>query len=205
MLGAKRRRIIIGALFVVSFSSLAYQVLWLRLLIKIFGSNVYAVSTLLTSFMGGLAVGSYVGGYYVDKHGRAYDVYGKLLFSIGVVGFTTYYGFEPINIASDYLFESIKQTFLYHELQFILAFMLMFLPTTLLGAVYPVVNKLLVEDVGEDVGLIYGAENLAAGAGSIITGFFLISLLGIRNSINFISLTVMVVGLIVIYGVGTKK
>jgi hypothetical protein len=41
-------------------AALAYEVAWLRSLILIFGSSAFAVSTVVTSFMAGLAVGSYV-------------------------------------------------------------------------------------------------------------------------------------------------
>jgi spermidine synthase len=47
-------------------SSLIYEVLWMRMLILIFGSTTFAVSTVLTAFMGGLALGSYLFGRMID-------------------------------------------------------------------------------------------------------------------------------------------
>ena len=43
-----------------------YEVLWMRMLILIFGSITFAVSTVLTAFMGGLALGSYLSGRGID-------------------------------------------------------------------------------------------------------------------------------------------
>ena len=42
--------------------ALVYQVMWLRLLALVFGVTVYAASTVLASFMGGLALGSFAAG-----------------------------------------------------------------------------------------------------------------------------------------------
>src|SRR5262245_36747420 len=53
-----------GIVFVCFFLSgatgLIYQVLWLRMLSLVFGHTVYAITTVLAAFMGGLALGSFV-------------------------------------------------------------------------------------------------------------------------------------------------
>src|SRR5436190_15117445 len=38
-------------------SGLVYEVVWLRMLIRVFGISVHAVSTIIVAFMGGLALG----------------------------------------------------------------------------------------------------------------------------------------------------
>ena len=45
---------------------LIYQVAWVRLLGLAFGVTVFAISTVLAAFMGGLAIGSIVGGRRAD-------------------------------------------------------------------------------------------------------------------------------------------
>ena len=40
-------------------SGLVYQVVWVRELVLVFGATTFAVSTVLTAFMGGLALGSF--------------------------------------------------------------------------------------------------------------------------------------------------
>lgn len=37
-------------------SSLIYEVLWMRMLILVFGSTTFAISTVLTAFMGGATI-----------------------------------------------------------------------------------------------------------------------------------------------------
>ena len=48
-------------------TSLVYEVLWTRRLSLTFGHTVLAVSTVLTVFMSGLALGSFLAGRWSDK------------------------------------------------------------------------------------------------------------------------------------------
>jgi spermidine synthase len=43
-----------------------YEVVWARMLTQIFGNSTQAISTVLSAFMAGLAVGSYLFGRVVD-------------------------------------------------------------------------------------------------------------------------------------------
>lgn len=72
------RPIVLLCFFLSGFSGLLYEVLWLRMLILIFGSTTLAVSTVLTSFMGGLALGSYLFGRIMDRQKRSLLYYGLL-------------------------------------------------------------------------------------------------------------------------------
>src|SRR4051812_50067401 len=66
--GALRKVVIV--LFLASgFSGLVYQVAWVRLLTPVFGVTAYAISTVIASFMGGLALGSFVAGGGVGRGG----------------------------------------------------------------------------------------------------------------------------------------
>ena len=48
-------------------SALIYEVIWMRQLTLVFGSTVFATSTVLTAFMAGLALGSYYFGRKIDE------------------------------------------------------------------------------------------------------------------------------------------
>lgn len=45
-------------------TGLTYQVLWERLLVLSFGYTIYSVTIVVTTFMGGLALGSFLGGLF---------------------------------------------------------------------------------------------------------------------------------------------
>ena len=64
----KSIRIIILILFFFSgASALIYQIVWVRQFGFVFGVTVFAISTVLTAFMAGLALGSIYFGRLVDK------------------------------------------------------------------------------------------------------------------------------------------
>src|SRR5215471_19026884 len=77
-----------GVIFVCFFLSgatgLIYQVLWLRLLGLVFGHTVYAITTVLAAFMGGLALGSFIVARYVARLQNLIRAYGWLEIGIGV-------------------------------------------------------------------------------------------------------------------------
>src|SRR5688572_26034269 len=59
---------LLAACFVVSgATSLILQVVWVRKLVEVFGSSTLAISTVLATFMGGLALGAWLGGKVADR------------------------------------------------------------------------------------------------------------------------------------------
>ena len=64
-----------GLLLLSGAAGLIYQVAWVRLLGLSFGVTVHAISTVLAAFMGGLAIGSVVGGRLADRIRRPLLVY----------------------------------------------------------------------------------------------------------------------------------
>ena len=48
--------------FLSGAAGLVYEVVWTRMLILVFGSTSFAISTVLTAFMGGLALGAFIAG-----------------------------------------------------------------------------------------------------------------------------------------------
>ena len=65
--------------FLSGFAGLVYQVIWLRQFTLIFGATAYASSAVLSTFMGGLALGaSWVGRRADDWLDEPLTTYGKL-------------------------------------------------------------------------------------------------------------------------------
>ena len=81
------------AVFILFFASgaagLVYQLVWLRQLTLIFGATAYATSAVLSTFMGGLALGSYWAGRRADRwRDRGLRTYGKLELGITAYAIT---------------------------------------------------------------------------------------------------------------------
>src|SRR2546429_9059460 len=72
------RRVVLILCFLSGISGLLYEVAWARMLHLLFGDTVLAVSTVLASFMAGLAMGSFWIGRYIDRRRRVLAVYAGL-------------------------------------------------------------------------------------------------------------------------------
>ena len=82
-------RLLLVLFFLSGISGLIYQVLWLRILSLVFGVTVFAVSTVLASFMAGLAVGSFGAGKLADRLRNPLAVYGAVEVCIGLTALVT--------------------------------------------------------------------------------------------------------------------
>src|SRR4029450_9733967 len=69
--------------------ALVYQVMWLRLLALVFGVTVYAASTVLASFMGGLAIGSYTAGRFAERLRSPLRAFGLVEIGVGLSALAT--------------------------------------------------------------------------------------------------------------------
>lgn len=75
-----------GCFFLSGAAGLVYEVIWVRLIDKVIGGAPFAVATVLSVFMAGLALGSYLSGRFVDRiHRRStlLALYGAMEIGIG--------------------------------------------------------------------------------------------------------------------------
>ncbi len=70
-------------------AALIYEVTWTRALSLIFGSTTYALSTMLSTFMAGLALGGYLGGLLADRRKNLLMLFGLMELGIGIFGLVT--------------------------------------------------------------------------------------------------------------------
>src|SRR2546427_9123828 len=70
--------------FLSGASSLIFETIFTRLLTYTFGNTAYAVSTVLASFLGGLALGAFVLGRWLDRRAPSLRFYGGPALLIGV-------------------------------------------------------------------------------------------------------------------------
>ena len=98
-----RREEAVRALLPVFFASgatgLVYQTLWARELHLVFGTSSFAISTVLSAFMAGLAVGGFVAARRADTVRSPLVAYGLLEIGIGVYSALFPYlvdGLEPV-------------------------------------------------------------------------------------------------------------
>jgi spermidine synthase len=182
------RPVVLLCFFLSGFSGLLYEVLWLRMLILIFGSTTLAVSTVLTSFMGGLALGSYLFGRIMDRKKRPLFYYGLLEGVIGLYALMIPWLFTFLIPVYRVLWEHFHPNFLgFTIMQFILVSLVLVIPTTCMGATLPILSKWAVQQentLGVTIGRLYALNTFGAVIGTALSGFFLLPLLGVHNTLE---------------------
>jgi len=168
-------------------AGLIYQVVWTRMLTQIFGNTTYAIATVLSAFMAGLAVGSYFFGRIADRRKNDFLLYGILEAGVGVYGFLVPWLFELGKKIYIPLFPlSSSHPFLFNLLLFILSFFLLVLPTVLMGATLPVLSRFFIRSFSQlarRVGDLYATNTLGAVLGCGFAGYYLIPAFGMRRTV----------------------
>lgn len=217
---ATKRSSLAWALALFFFSgatSLVYEVLWTRRLSLTFGHTVLAVSTVLTVFMTGLALGSFLAGRWTDRWRqrliagndprgatRFLALYGYLEIFIGVwavLSLALLNGVETVYLGAA---QSGADGTTLHALVFLGSFLVLLPPTTAMGATLPIFTQLLVaskEDVGTWLSRIYGWNTLGACCGAALGGFVLLPSLGLRWAVYGAALANLLIGVVALVGV----
>lgn len=158
------------------------------MLTLVMGNTHYSVVTVLTAFMGGLALGSFLGGRFIDQKGRPLMVYAVLEVCIGVYCF-----FIPVIIQA--AFPVLKWMYAgYHEsplqlgfLRFLVCGGILLVPTAFMGATLPALSKFVssrFEFIARDVGALYAVNTFGAVLGAMSSAFILMPWLGLQGSIT---------------------
>jgi spermidine synthase len=166
---------------------LGYQLVWIRKAALVVGSSQIALSTVLTSFFLGLALGSlFVGRHLRSRRWSPLFVYGLFETAIGIfaLAFPALFGLVEAAYGTLYpLFQShAPGLFL---LRFSLLFLLFLAPTFFMGGTLPLLLDGLVErdrSIGSLTSFLYGVNILGAVAGVFLTGYFAIPTLGMNGT-----------------------
>ena len=186
--------------FLSGAASLIYQVVWVRMLVLVFGTSVFAVSTVLGAFMAGLALGSFYYGRVVDSKGEGLRLYGLL--ELGIAAFALLF---PILLAGlDDIYTLLYQylggtSFGFSLIRFLLSFVVLLIPTTLMGATLPVLSKYVVghlQELGKGVGWLYAVNTFGAAIGALVAAFVLLEYLGVTGTTYLaIGLNLLIAGI----------
>jgi spermidine synthase len=199
-------RWLLPLLLVLFFASgtcaLIYQVMWLRMLSLVFGVTVYAASTVLASFMAGLGAGSWLAGRFAARLPKPLVAFGVAEVLVGITAFSTPFLLDALTslwIAIHPMLPSSLAALT--VIRFVVAFLLLIVPTSLMGATLPLVIKSAVTHdarIGSRIGLLYAINTTGAIAGALIAGFYFISELGVMRSFQIAAATNLVIGIIAI-------
>jgi spermidine synthase len=176
---------VVLALFVASGAAgLVYQVVWSRELVLVFGNTTQAVATIVTAFMAGLGFGSLAGGRLAGTSRRPLRLYGLVELGVAAMAFLLPFAFQSLADLYRGIWPSlVERPGQLAGVRFGLALAAVAPATFLMGMTLPLLTRYLVrtlDEAGARLGELYAANTAGAMAGTLLAGFVLIELLGLR-------------------------
>lgn len=173
--------------FLSGAAALVLQVLWTRMLGHVFGATALAVSTTLTAFMMGLALGAFLGGRWAPRLKQPLVVFALLETSVGLYGLLVPGLLDLMPAVQRFIGIELGIGFIgYSLLRFVIVTAILILPTTAMGATLPVLAEGVVKrgpEIASRVGRLYAANTFGAVVGALTAGFVLIPKLGIETTV----------------------
>lgn len=197
-----RRRLLLGIFVVSGFAGLIYESIWSQYLKLFLGHAAYAQTIVLTIFMGGMALGSWLVSRYGERLQRL--LWGYLLVEalIGVLGILFHRVFVA---ATDFSYATVIPALpgaaSIQAYKWSLAALLILPQSVLLGMTFPLISGGVIrrwpQRPGEALSILYFTNSLGAAIGVLIAGFLLIGWVGLPGT----TLTAGLLNLALAFGV----
>ncbi len=182
-----KRYLLFIALFLSGASALIYEVVSSKALFFFFASTTYTVSTVLVSFLFGLALGSLLMATFIDKINNKRNFFAMMQIVIGAYALLFLIRFDSIPFYLISLYHILGESFLGTlSSKFLISLVYLLIPTVMLGACFPLVTSMMVkkkEESAKDVGLLYSYDTFGAILGALFAGFFLLPFLGLKMTV----------------------
>jgi spermidine synthase len=198
-------RLVLVLIAVEGFISLAYELVWTRILsAAVLGNSVYSFCIVTAVFILGLSLGSFIIAAIIDKKKDLLSLFAGIEIAIGLSAvlflflfskfpamtstpspYAAYDGLWSIRVAQDLFFSII----------------VMLVPATLMGMAFPTAAKICtveINGVGRSIGTIGGLNTAGSILGSFAGGFILISLFGMYHSVTILAFVNVLAGIAVI-------
>ncbi len=180
---------------------MALEIVGSRVLAPYFGSSIFVWGSLISVVMTALSIGYYWGGWLSARE----PSYAKLLLLLvipGVVIFFLPFVYPAIN-------EWIAIMDLGVRLSPLVACSALFLlPGIFIGTISPYVIRLAatqLNTVGSTAGTLYAVSTCGSIAGTLLTAFYLIPVLGVSNIIHALGITLVCLSLVVVPLIRLKR
>src|SRR5262245_1638099 len=180
--------------FVCGAVLLGLEIIGSRVLAPYFGSSIFVWGSLISTFLAGLAIGYYLGGFLADRRPHLLAMAVLILVS-GVLVVMVPVVAPPVNRA-------IAGLDFGPRLNPLLATVcLFFLPSVFMGTISPYAIKLAASSlatIGNTAGLIYAISTAGSIVGALLTAFYLIQWIGVRSILYSLGITLMALAMLLI-------
>src|SRR5271170_5870455 len=158
-------------LFSSGAAALVYQVLWIKQLSLVVGIEVYAVTTAVSAFFAGLALGGALFGRLADRNARPLRLYAQMEFGVAVIAVATTIALA--HAASPFAIIESKLG----VIAWLPLFLFVATPALLMGGTLPVLVRARFQNAEEVAcvgGVLYSANTAGAVCVALLTPFFLL-------------------------------
>jgi spermidine synthase len=166
-------------LFFSGVSALVYQAIWIKQLTLVVGVDIYAVTTGVSGFFAGLALGSAVFGRLADRSRNPLRMYAFLEVGIAILGVAA-----TLTLAhAAPLFVALQSGIGLGA--WALPFVLVAAPAALMGGTLPPLLAAVRPrggSIGREAGRLYAANTAGAIVGALLTVFAIVPAFGIRGA-----------------------
>jgi len=194
----------LGLFFFSGLTGLVYEILWTRRLSLTFGHSLLAVSTVVTAYMGGLALGSWVAGRWADRRlmqgypsAAFLRTYALLEMAIGIWGWLSLGLLKLVEMVYFGLAAQGWQGLPLHLVVFALSLLVLLPPTTAMGATLPLLSCLFhgaSDTLGVKLSRLYASNTAGAVCGVALAGFLWLPVLGLTRSVILAALCNLGIG-----------
>lgn len=188
-------------LFGTGFIAIATEVGWTKYLAIFTGSTIYGFAAILTVFLSGIALGSWLIRSHIERM-RAPQLWMALgLIALGATLLLTRAGLSAVPGLHETINSLALPAALARGVKYALVFALLLAPTFLFGALFPLNLKLYCGDLASlraRVGRAYAANTVASVAGALLAGFWLIPRFGTDALLTGLALAALALPLLLL-------
>tara|TARA_B100000749_G_scaffold84052_1_gene63857 strand:+ start:237 stop:3365 length:3129 start_codon:yes stop_codon:yes gene_type:complete len=208
-LNIQNKRLLLTISGVVGFSAITAQVVWNKYLGIYFGTNIFGLGIILSIFLFGIALGSYILSFFIESIEDKKKLLLKLLATSCLSVFITSQLFSVMPIITNTLIYYVGDSISVVLLKSILSGVFLLPSTLLFGSILPLIIRILSETkdgAAEATGYAYSINTVGSILGAYLTGLYLVPKLGSSFSIKLsIGLLVLMTVLLVVKIVSHKK
>lgn len=198
------RWVAVVCFFLSGASGLVFEVIWTRMFSLVFGATTLAIGAVLTAFMGGLALGSYLSGKIADRIEDPLRAYALCEAGVGVCALLVPLVVGAFDGLNGFLYRHFQDQYLVLTgARFLASAAVMIVPTTLMGATLPLLSRLFVQTAAEHqrmglrVGTLYAINTCGALLGTFAGGFLLLPTVGLAATNRIAAATNLLLALVV--------
>ena len=150
--------------FFSGLTSLAYEVLWVRMLSLQFGVSIFGVIITVTAFMAGLGAGSLLARRYLCRLTNPVKLFAILEGAVAMMALLM-----PVLLLQidDIIGRTGTSLIVWYMAEFILIGFLLFIPATLMGAGFPVILR-AIKTTPINISHVYGINTIGAAFGALL-------------------------------------